>query len=64
MRRFYGHFAAAYGTCWLALLAFALLTQSHIEGGPIALFGFPVVSFWYALYRRRRSAGAGTPMNR
>jgi hypothetical protein len=49
--RFYGHFAAAYGTIWLLLLGCSLITQSHINAGPFGLFGFPIIAFVYALIR-------------
>ena len=49
--KFYGHFAAAYGTIWFALLCVALLTQKHINAGQFGMFGFPVIAFFYALLR-------------
>lgn len=53
--RFYGYFAAAYGTIWFCLMLAAVVTQSHINAGPFGLYGFPVIAFVYALLR---SAGA------
>jgi hypothetical protein len=49
--KFYGHFAAAYGTIWLLMLGLALITQSHINAGTFGLFGFPIIAFVYALIR-------------
>jgi hypothetical protein len=49
--KFYGHFAAAYGTFWLLLLGLALITRSHIDAGPFGLFGFPIIALVYALIR-------------
>jgi hypothetical protein len=49
--KFYGHFAAAYGTIWLLLLGLSLITQSHINAGAFGLFGFPVIALVYALIR-------------
>lgn len=49
--RFYGHFAAAYGTIWLALLFAALVSRSHIDAGEFGLFGFPVIALIYAFVR-------------
>lgn len=58
MRRFYGHFAAAYGTCWLVLLATAFSTQSHIDTGLFGLIGFPVIGVVYAVIRFRSGNAA------
>ena len=49
--KFYGHFAAAYGTIWLLLLGLSVITQSHINAGPFGLFGFPIIALFYALIR-------------
>jgi len=49
--KFYGHFAAAYGTCWLVLLLAALVSQSHINAGAFGMFGFPVIALIYAIVR-------------
>jgi len=49
--KFYGHFAAAYGTIWLAMVCVALVTQKHINAGQFGMFGFPVIAFFYALLR-------------
>jgi hypothetical protein len=51
MARFYGHFAAAYGTIWFCLMLAAVLTHSHINAGPFGLWGFPVIALIYALLR-------------
>ena len=51
MGRFYGHFAAAYGTMWLIMLLLALVTQSHIETGLFGLVGFPIIALIYAAVR-------------
>ena len=49
--RFYGHFAAAYGTCWLLLFLCALVTQSRINLGELGFFGFPAISAVYAYFK-------------
>jgi hypothetical protein len=49
--KFYGHFAAAYGTIWLVLVGFALIMQSHIDAGAFGLLGFPVIALIYASIR-------------
>ena len=49
---FYRDFAAAYGTCWLVLLALALVTQSHIDTGLFGFIGFPVIGLVYAVWRK------------
>ena len=49
--RFYGHFAAAYGTIWFCLMLAAVITQSHINAGPFGVWGFPVIAVFYALLR-------------
>lgn len=51
MLKFYGHFAAAYGTIWLVLFSVALLTQSHIDAGMFGMCGFPVIAGMYAAVR-------------
>jgi hypothetical protein len=51
MARFYGHFAAAYGTIWFCIMLAAVLTQSHINAGEFGLWGFPVIALVYALLR-------------
>jgi len=51
MARFYGHFAAAYGTFWFCLMVAAVLSQSHINAGAFGLWGFPIIAFFYALIR-------------
>src|SRR5262245_59415840 len=58
----YGHFAAAYGTCWLILLAAALVSQTHIDTGLFGLLGFPVVGCVYALYRRSSGDSQGSEL--
>jgi len=50
--RFYEHFACAYGTIWLVLLACAFLIQEHIDAGAFGLFGFPVIALIYAFIRK------------
>ena len=49
--KFYGYFAAAYGSCWLLLFACAFITQSRIDLGELGFFGFPVISTVYAYFR-------------
>jgi hypothetical protein len=51
MTRFYGHFAAAYGTFWFFLLVAAVLSQSHIDMGVFGMCGFPIIAALYALCR-------------
>ena len=51
MIRWYGHFAAAYGTIWIALLLVAILTQDHIDAGMFGLVGFPIIAAIYAFIR-------------
>jgi hypothetical protein len=46
MARFYGYFAAAYGTFWAAVV-----TQKRVDAGPFGFFGFPIIAFFYALFR-------------
>lgn len=52
---FYKNFAAAYGTCWLATMALALLGQKHVDAGMIGFIGFPLISFVYALVKSGQS---------
>ncbi|MEM9345149.1 MAG: hypothetical protein AAGB26_00900 [Planctomycetota bacterium] len=49
--RFYGHFAAAYGTLWLVMLLVAFMSQSHIDAGLFGLLGFPIIALIYAIAR-------------
>ena len=51
--RTYGHFAAAYGTCMLTLLALSGITAQHIDAGPLGFWGFLIVGLAYAVWRRR-----------
>lgn len=51
MFRFYGHFAAAYGTIWLGMLLIAVLGRKHVNAGEFGLWGFPVIALFYALIR-------------
>ena len=48
MTSFYGHFATAYGTCWLVLQGLATITMSRIDMGAIGFFGFPIGAAIYA----------------
>ena len=43
MKQFYGHFAAAYGTIWFALMAVAVVSQSHVNAGAFGLYGSKTV---------------------
>ena len=52
MGKWWGHFAAAYGTFWAALLSLALLTQSHINTGEFGLYVVPVLCAVYATWRK------------
>ena len=49
--RFYGHFAAAYGSCWLIMFLVAFVTQSYINLGGLGFFGFLAISLCYAYFR-------------
>ena len=49
---FWTYFTSAYGTCWLALLAFGFIAQDHIDAGIFGLIGFPLISLFYAGIRR------------
>ena len=49
--RFYLHFASAYGTFWLVLMAAAVIGQTHIDAGAFGLIGFPVIAGLYAVVR-------------
>ena len=48
--RFYGHFAAAYGTIWL-IFVLSIAFNGHAETGEFGLYGFPVIALVYALLR-------------
>ncbi|HZZ26542.1 MAG TPA: hypothetical protein VFE46_00940 [Pirellulales bacterium] len=48
--RFYGHFAAAYGTIWLIFVLSALFSN-HVETGEFGLYGFPAIALAYAVVR-------------
>jgi cytochrome c-type biogenesis protein CcmH/NrfG len=50
--RFYEHFACAYGTLWLVILALALFTHSYFNTGQFGMVGFPIISLIYAFIRR------------
>ena len=54
--KFYGHFAAAYGTIWLLMLGVSLITQSHIDAGLLGLVGFPIIALVYAFIRHYQSS--------
>lgn len=49
--RVYGHFAAAYGTCFLAAVLVALVTRQHIELGMFGMIGPPIIAVIYAWMR-------------
>ena len=51
MKRFYLHFASAYGSFWLVLMLIALVGQTHIDAGLFGLVGFPVISALYGMVR-------------
>ncbi|MCE9636734.1 MAG: hypothetical protein K8T90_13605 [Planctomycetes bacterium] len=64
MRRlgtFYGHFAAAYGTCWLFLFVISLVTQSKVNAGEFGMWGFPLLAGFYAAVRLA-AASSGAPV--
>ena len=52
---FYTNFAAAYGTCWMAIMVIAQLRQMHIDTVAFGFFGFPLVSLVYAYSRQGTS---------
>src|SRR5262245_11525040 len=58
MLRFYGYFAAAYGTFWFVMFLCFVVTRKNVNAGEFALYGFPVMAFFYALLR---SAAARDP---
>ena len=49
--RFYGHFAAAYGTLWLVTVFIALVSNSSINTGYFGLIGYPLIALIYAVSR-------------
>ena len=50
MRKFYLHFAAAYGTTWLILVFFSIVNSSPVTPGKFQLYVlFPLLSIIYAL---------------
>jgi hypothetical protein len=53
---FYTYFSSGYGTMWLALLAFSIVTNSHVDTGEFGLIGFPIMAAIYAFYRRKSDA--------
>ncbi len=57
MARFYGHFAAAYGTLWFVLMLAAVVAQSRINAGEFGLYGFPIIALLYAIFRHIRPGG-------
>jgi len=58
--RFYGHFAAAYGTLWLIAVIVGLIIQDDVNLGPFGLFGFPLISLIYAFSRMRGDVFVGS----
>jgi hypothetical protein len=48
--RFYGHFAAAYGTIWLIFVSSIFFTR-HAETGSFGIYGFPAIALVYAMFR-------------
>jgi hypothetical protein len=53
--RFYNYFAAAYGTCWLALSSPAFF-GGRIHINKFGFYGFLAVSFAYAVIRMANEA--------
>ncbi len=50
--KFYGHFAAAYGTIWLLLTVLGFITERRIDVGYLgSLLIFPVIAGFYASTR-------------
>lgn len=62
--RFYGHFAAAYGSCWLLLFLCALVTQSSVNLGKLGFFGFPAISAVYAYFRFKKDPRLETAIDK
>jgi hypothetical protein len=69
--KFYGHFAAAFGSLWIFFFLIALVTQSRINLGSLGFIGFPIASAVYAHLRmkgdpglERLIAGIGTRIDR
>jgi hypothetical protein len=63
MFRFYGYFAAAYGTIWFCLMLAAVVTQSHINAGAFGLYGFPVIALIYAIIRSLAASGQASELD-
>ena len=59
MAKFYGHFAAAFGTCFLVMFLLAIVSQSHIDAGEFGFFGFPIISLIYAVFRMSSTKSTG-----
>ena len=55
MVTFYMDFAVAYASLFLAVLALALLSGTHIETGLFGLIGFPAIGVVYAFVRRGKT---------
>ena len=49
--KFYGHFAACYGTFWALIMTAAIIGQTHINAGEFGLWGFPILALIYAYYK-------------
>ncbi len=60
---FYGHVAAAFGTCWLVALIVAFLGQEHIELGLLGFRGFLAIGVLYALVRCHRAGESSRPID-
>ncbi len=56
--RFYEHFAVANGTIWLGLMLLAFCTGTHINTGLFGAIGFPLLSLFYAFFRRAQNSGS------
>ena len=63
MFRFYGYFAAAYGTIWFCLMLAAVVSQSHINAGAFGLYGFPVIALIYAIIRSLAASGQASELD-
>jgi hypothetical protein len=55
--KFYGYFAACYGSLWILLILAAFVTQSHIDLGALGFYGFPLLSAIYATLRIKKNPG-------
>jgi hypothetical protein len=53
---FYTYFSSGYGTIWLIMIGWSLITRNHLETGSFGLIGFPIIAAIYAALRRSSDA--------